>query len=92
MEDERPSGAHLDFTDVEPEPEEGFEERGLAECDNLRYGEVLAECEGGRLEAVVGVKSSRAGIDLVLVEGVLLLGEAMAFLFAVGTGESGEEN
>ncbi|KAF7121322.1 hypothetical protein RHSIM_Rhsim13G0139100 [Rhododendron simsii] len=57
-EDERPSGAHLNFSDVELEPKEGFEERALAEFDHLRYGEVLAECKGGRLEAVEDVESN----------------------------------
>ena len=62
LEDERPSGAHLDLPDVESEPEKGFKERALAvrlatNGDDLWDRELLAEGHSGGLKAVVGLES-----------------------------------
>ena len=62
LENERAARAHLDLTDVKPEAEERFQERTLAvglsaEGDDLRNRKLLAEGHGGRLKAIVRLKS-----------------------------------
>lgn len=62
LEDKRPSSSHLDFTNIEPEPQKCFKERALSiglatECDDLGDRELLSEGDGGCLEAIVGLES-----------------------------------
>lgn len=78
-----PAGSHLDLADIEPEPEQSLEERALAvglaaQGDYLRDGELLAERDGGRLQAVVGLEAGGGGGGRVegvgVVEGSLGVG------------------
>lgn len=59
LQDEGAASSHLDLPDVEAKAKQGLKERALpiglaAQGDDLRDRELLPECDGRRLEAVVG--------------------------------------
>lgn len=70
---ERASGAHFDFTHIEAETQQRFQQRTLAvgltaQHHNFGDRDLFSECNGGRLQPVVGLKSPFVRIrNLVLV-------------------------